>query len=126
MKTRPLFIIQGALSALFGVMFLAVPTLAMDTFVGTLGVTDSFYTMTRMIGGSSVVFAIILFGALRFEDIRVKRLLALAMVVYKVVSVALHAYGVLIEAILPAGWIMVGVDGVLALLFASTFLTKEP
>ena len=126
MKVKPLFVIQGVLFALTGIMFLVIPVFAMDMFVGELGVTESFYVLTRMVGGTGIALAVILFGATRFQEILAKRIIAAAMVVAGVASAVLHAYGVVVDAIMPAGWVMVVIEGVLALLFASTFLTKEP
>jgi len=126
MKAKPLFIIQGALFAATGVMFLAVPVLAMDMFVGDMGVTPSFYVLTRMVGGTAVALAVILFGLAGIQEIRVKRVVAGAMVVGTLASAVLHAYGIMVNSIMAAGWIMVGIEGILALLFLSTFLTKNP
>ena len=126
MKIKPLLWIQGVLYALFGVMFLILPEMAMDMFVGGLGVTPSFYVLTRMVGGTALGLSILLLGATRVENTYTKRLFAVALVVLLALEAVLHAYGVMIDAIRPFGWSLVALFGVLMLLFASTFLRSDP
>ena len=126
MKIKPLLWVQGVLYAVFGLMFAAVPEMAMGLFVGELGVTVSFYVLTRMFGATSLGLAVLLLGAVKIQEVYTKRLLAIALVVILALGAFLHGYGVMVGAILPVGWSMVILDAILAILFATTLLRSDP
>ena len=126
MKVKVALIVQGIVSGLFGLAFLLMPAQAMGPFHAGREVTAVFHFLTRGYGIVVLSVVAICWMGLKITEKYAKRVLAIGIGAWGFFTAVLFIYGIAVGLISQAGWIIVGVELVLAGLFASTLFRKEP
>jgi hypothetical protein len=126
MKIKVALIVQGIVSAIFGLGFLFMPAQAMGPFHAGREVTELFHFLTRGYGIIVLSVVAMCWIGLKVTEKYAKRMLAIGIGAWGLLTAVLFIYGIAAGIISTAGWMIVGIEFVLAGLFISSLFRTEP
>jgi len=125
MKFKVMLIIQAIVGILFGISFIFMPALAMDSYLFSKP-SESYILLTRMYGTFPLALAVLCLLFLRVTDITAKKAVAMSMPVWQVIHSILFVIGISQEILTPVSWATFVVPTLLAIGFISSALRKDP
>ena len=126
MKLTIVLWITIVVAGVFGIGFIFAPEMLMEPYlVETTEMAPEHVFLIQIYGGSSAFVGVVALVGLFFQSDREKRLLTYALISFMASHAILFVYGTLAGGISSLGWIMVGVTGGQALLYALSLTGKK-
>lgn len=126
MKIKVALIVQGIVSAVFGLGFIFMPAQTMGPFNPGREMSEVFYFLTRGYGIVILSIAVICWMGLKITEKYAKRVLAVGIGSWALLNGVLFIYGTASGIVGAFGWSQVGLEFVLAGLFISSLFKAEP
>ena len=126
MKIKVALIVQGIVSAVFGLGFIFMPAQTMGPFNPGQEMSEVFYFLTRGYGIVILSIAVICWMGLKITEKYAKRVLAVGIGSWALLNGVLFIYGTASGIVGAFGWSQVGLEFVLAGLFISSLFKAEP
>jgi len=126
MKIKVALIVQGIVSAVFGLGFIFMPAQTMGPFNPGQEMTEVFYFLTRGYGIVILSIAVICWMGLKITEKYAKQVLAVGIGSWALLNGVLFIYGTASGIVGAFGWSQVGLEFVLAGLFISSLFKAEP
>ena len=117
MNLKVILTITAVIGVLFGLGFIFLPQTLMDMYLDN-AMTEEHVFLTRLYGSSSLFVGFVAFVGLWFQGNKEKRLITYALIGFMLPHSILFVYGTVTGGINSMGWVMVGVTGIQALLYA--------